>query len=395
MKKPRVVRQISFVLMAFLLALGIIAGPGLLSSVTAQESPATPAAATPSSESSDTSSEELTRIDLVKKVTPAVVSVINMTTAPTNPLGQQSQSSPTSSSDLVPQGEGTGFIIDTDGHVVTNWHVVTGGEAFQVVLSDGTTVDATLVGSDPRDDLAVVKIDPSNVSTTVSFGDSSQLQVGQDVVAMGSPLGEFTNSVTAGIVSGLGRNEFASNSPLCQDYSDLIQHDAAINPGNSGGPLFNMNGEVIGVNTLGISEISGQPVQGLFFAIPSNTVQEMVKQLIETGTVKQAYLGITYVALDPSISAQYQLPVDHGMAITNVQASSPASDAGLQPGDIITAIDGKDITPDNPISNFNLEPDQKVKLSVTNADSGAQRDVDLTVGQAPFSDDQCSLQSQP
>lgn len=379
MKQSRVLRHLSFLLMTLLLAFGIVAGPGLVSSAIAQES------STP-----DSSGEEMTRVDLVKKVTPAVVSVINMTTTASNPLTGQTQQI-----DPQPQSEGTGFIIDDDGHVVTNWHVVSGGDAFQVVLSDGTKVDAKLIGSDPRDDLAVVQIDSSKVPATVSFGDSSQVQVGQDVVAMGSPLGLFTNSVTAGIISGLGRNELASRSALCQDYSDLIQHDAAINPGNSGGPLFNMSGEVIGVNTLGIPEVNDQPVQGLFFAIPSNTVQEMVTQLIETGTVKQAYLGITYVALDSSVSSQFQLPVDHGMAITNVQADSPASDAGLKPGDIITAIDGQEITSDNPVAAIDLEPGQEVKLSVTNADSGQQRDVDLTVGQAPFSDDLCATQGQP
>src|SRR5690606_32673181 len=135
--------------------------------------------------------------------------------------------------------------------------------------------------------------DPSAIPATVPFGDSTALKPGQEVLAIGSPLGAFTNSVTAGIVSGLGRNQLYSNSPTCQSYSNLIQHDAAINQGNSGGPLFNMQGEVIGVNTLGVPvSNSGVPVQGLFFAVPSSTVQMAVEQMIATGTVMQPYIGI-------------------------------------------------------------------------------------------------------
>lgn len=380
MKHSRAVHQISFIFMAFLLALGIVAGPGLVSAVTAQESSSTPVA-----------DEELSRVDLVKQVTPAVVSVLNLTTTAPNPLTGQ-----TRTIEPAPQGEGTGFIIDDEGHIVTNWHVVTGGDAFQVILYDGTKVDAELVGTDPRDDLAVVKIDPSDVPATVSFGDSSQLQVGQDVVAMGSPLGTFTNSVTAGIVSGLGRGGavFNSGNPACQNYSNLIQHDAAINPGNSGGPLFNMRGEVIGVNTLGIPEVNGQPVQGLFFAIPSNTVKKMVQQMIETGTVKQAYMGVSFLPINPRLATQYQLPVDHGMGITEVQQGSPASDAGLKPGDIITAINGEEITPMNPVGAIviDLEPGQTVTLSITNADSGKEREAELTLGETTLDASQCTLQ---
>ena len=358
--------------MALLLAVGIIGGPGIISGVVAQDTPVTQ------------ETPDLTKVEVVEKVSPAVVTVLNLATT-SSLTGGTSQE--------MPQGAGTGFIIDTDGHIVTNWHVVDGGDAFTVVLSDGTQVDATLIGSDARDDLAVVKIDPKAVPATISFGDSSALKPGQDVLAIGSPLGAFSNSVTAGIVSALGRNQLASNNAACQNYSNLIQHDAAINPGNSGGPLFNLKGEVVGVNTLGIPvDQSGQPVQGLFFAVPSNTVTVAVKQLIETGTVTQAWVGIAFYSIDASLAAQYNLPVDHGIIITDVQPDSPADKAGLKAEDVITSVDGEDITPTKDLASimFKHQPGDTVTLSVIRG--GKQSDVDLTLGNAPLDASQCTLQ---
>ena len=173
-------------------------------------------------------------ISVVQQVGPSVVTVINQ---------QMFQGFDT----VQPVGSGTGFIIDAEGHVVTNWHVVKGGQEFLVILSNGDRQPATLVGSDRISDLAVVKID-GEVPAFASFGNSDELQVGEPVLAIGSPLGTYTNTVTEGIVSALGRDLPQSN------YNNLIQHDAAINPGNSGGPLFNLQGQVIGVNTLGVSE---------------------------------------------------------------------------------------------------------------------------------------------
>jgi len=351
--------------MTLLLAVSIIGGPGLVTRAVAQDT------------------GEMTKVEVVEKVAPAVVTVINIATAPAL-FGQAAEPQA--------QGAGTGFIIDTDGHIVTNWHVVDGGSSFAVILSDGTQLDAELVGSDARDDLAVVKIDPSQVPATVSFGDSSTLKPGQDVLAIGSPLGAFSNSVTAGIVSALGRNQLSSGNASCQNYSNLIQHDAAINHGNSGGPLFNMNGEVIGVNTLGIpTDQNGQPVQGLFFAVPSNTVQVAVQQLIETGTITQAWVGIAFYSIDASLANQYQLPADHGILISEVQSGSPAADAGLQVEDIITSVDGVDITPENDLASimFNYQPGDVVKLTVFRGDQ--QQDIDLTVGEAPLDASQCTL----
>jgi 2-alkenal reductase len=360
-----------FLIQALLMAL-----LGLLAAI-----PATSAQTT----STPASDGEMTPVQVVDQVAPAVVTVINEQTV-SNGLGSNQQ---------VPAGAGTGFIIDDQGHIVTNWHVVTGGTSFKVILYDGTQLDAKLVGEDPRDDLAVVQIDASKVPGTVSLGDSSQLKPGQSVLAMGSPLGEFGNTVTAGIVSALNRNQLGQEG-LCQNYTDLIQHDAAINPGNSGGPLFNLKGEVVGVNTLGIPSQQGQPVQGLFFAVPSNTVKVVVDQIIQTGGIKAPYLGITFVALNPQISSVNGISVDHGLYVQDVESGGPADQAGIQADDIILQIEGDDITPSSTLSShlLNYQPGDTVTLTILRGDQ--QSEVQLTFGEAPQSVfEQCTLQGQP
>jgi 2-alkenal reductase len=318
--------------------------------------------------------EEMTPVEVVEQVAPAVVTVFNLQTSQ-NALGGPASTQP--------QGVGTGFIIDTEGHIVTNWHVVSGGDQFAVILFDGTRLDAELIGSDPRDDLAVVKIDPADVPATVDFGSSDELRPGQTVLAIGSPLGAFTNTVTVGVVSALGRNEFGS-AGVCQNYSNLIQHDAAINPGNSGGPLFNLQGQVVGVNTLGIPQTgTGQPVQGLFFAVPSSTVIQVVQQLIDTGTIEQPYIGISFIPIDPTLATRYNLPSDSGIYVTNLALGSPAATSGLQVDDIITAIDGEEITLEQSLADilFDYAPGDTVSLTVVR--NGSEVSIDLTLEQAP------------
>ncbi len=368
MAVPRFARQLFVAFLALFLAVGTVTGAGLLTRATAQ----------------DTATQDMTKVDVVEKVAPAVVTVYNMTTSP-GLMGQ--------SGDPQVQGAGTGFIISEDGYIVTNWHVVDGGNAFQVILQDGTPVDAELIGIDARDDLAVVKIDPASVPAVVSFGDSDALKPGQDVIAIGSPLGAFTNTVTAGIVSGIGRNQLqAQDSTMCQDYSNLIQHDAAINHGNSGGPLFNMQGEVIGVNTLGIpTDNQGQPVQGLFFAVPSNTVKVMVDQLIQNGTITRAYLGVTYYELSPEMAKQYDLPVQYGALISEVASGSPAEQAGLQRNDIITAVDGTEVAMNQPFSEIMVTKQAGDTVTFTVLRDGQSSDVQVTLGQSEMDFSQCSL----
>jgi len=311
-------------------------------------------------------------VQVVQDVGPAVVTVINEQTV---------QSFGTTSPELQPAGAGTGFIIDTDGHIVTNWHVVDGGEQFLVIFADGTRADAELIGSDPISDLAVVKVD-GEVPGTVAFGDSSALLPGQPVLAIGSPLGTFSNTVTEGIVSAIGRNfPYTQQGP--QVYTNLIQHDAAINAGNSGGPLLNMQGEVIGVNTLGIPSENGQPVQGLFFAIPSNSVKEITSELINTGKVVYPFVGVTYVPVTPSLAAQYDLDVDYGIYVAEVSPDSPAADAGIQQDDIILEFDGTKIDATNifPVLLFQHKPGDDVEVVIHR--DGEDSTVTITLSERP------------
>ena len=259
----------------------------------------------------------MTPIEVVAEVGPAVVTVIN----------EQIEEGGT---DLVPTGSGSGFILDREGHVVTNQHVVEGGLEFVVVLADGREEPATLIGADAISDVAILKID-TEVPAVANIGDSDHLLPGQAVLALGSPLGNFTNTVTEGIVSALGRTVPDEDSG--PELLNLIQHDAAINPGNSGGPLVTLDGEVVGINTLGIID-----AQGLFFAVPSRTIQRVAEELIAEGSVEYPYLGLTLTQLDDQIILQWALPVEEGFYVAEVRDGSPAQASGMQVGDIVTAI---------------------------------------------------------
>jgi 2-alkenal reductase len=332
------------------------------------------------------SEAKLTPVQVVATVKGAVVTVINEQTIDTA-VGR---------GETVQAGAGTGFIVDEQGYIVTNWHVVTGGDSFTVVLADGTDVEAELVGEDPRDDLAVVRIDPSLVPDTVHLGDSGQLDVGQTVLAIGSPLGDFDTTVTAGIISSLNRDQFSAGG-LCLTYTDLIQHDAAINPGNSGGPLFNLRGEVVGVNTLAISQSrSGIPVQGLFFAVPSGTVEEVVDQLIDQGHISAPWLGIRFVTVTPRVAAAWNLPVDSGIYVDDIVQDGPAAEAGIQPGDILVAIDREAIDADTTVAGILFDHQASDTIDLTVLREGEEVTLPLTLGEVPSSVfDQCAPPGQP
>lgn len=358
-------------------ALLLVAAPGLAFA----QSDATPVTTGPSASTSASANSASTSatspypaVNVVKKVAPAVVTVINEQTASAN-LGQ----SPT----LQPVGSGTGFIIDEQGDIVTNWHVVDQGQKFQVIFSDGSTHDAKLIGSDDVSDIAVVRI-TGKVPGVLTFGDSSQLEPGEPVLAIGSPLGAFTNTVTEGIVSAVGRDFPQDQSQGPQVYTNLIQHDAAINPGNSGGPLLDLNGQVVGVNTLGIpTDQSGQPVQGLFFAIPSNTVQKITQQLISTGKVVYPFFGVSTETVDPTSAAQAGLSVDHGEYVAQVVSGGPADKAGIQQGDVILSIDGQTLDAQHSFADilFQHKPGDVVTVVINR--SGKEMTVKLTLGTRP------------
>lgn len=288
--------------------------------------------------------------EVVEEVAPGVVTVVNEQRAPG--LGDPQ---------AIPAGSGTGFVLDDAGHIVTNEHVVRDGDQFSVIFSDGTERNATLVGADPISDLAVIQVE-GQVPETLTLGDSTNLQVGEPVLAIGSPLGTFTNTVTGGIISALGRN-----FPGSSFYTNLIQHDAAINPGNSGGPLVNMAGEVVGVNTLGIPETELGPVQGLFFAIPSNTVRQITDQLIQRGQVIYRYLGIEAVEpVTDEVAARYGLTVNRGALVTSVIPGGPAAEAGLQQGDVILSVAGQAIDETTSLTEalFAHEPGDAVAVQI-------------------------------
>jgi len=233
-------------------------------------------------------------------------------------------------------GIGSGFIFSPDGYIVTNNHVVADATDIKVALQDGTIYNAEIVGTDPDTDIAVIKIAASDLPAAV-IGTSSDLVPGELAVAVGSPEG-FQGSVTSGIISALNRNVYITNSaPLL----DVIQTDAAINPGNSGGPLCNSLGQVVGINTAIYSQSGGY--DGLGFAIPIDSANPVIEQLIATGSVTHPWLGISGSTLDPETASSYNLPIDSGAIVNNVVAGTPADEAGLEVGDIIVALDGTTI----------------------------------------------------
>jgi len=305
----------------------------------------------------------------VQKVGPAVVTVVG--TVP----GGMTLFGPTG----VQTVSGTGFFITDTGYILTNNHVVEGTEAVNIVLSDGTEQTATIVGTDLYSDIAVLKTD-GNVPAVAKLGNSGVLKPGESVIAIGSPLGNFKNTVTVGVVSATGR---AIDTGDGYQIEDLIQTDAAINHGNSGGPLVNLAGEVIGVNTLVVRNTnSGDVAEGLGFAIPVNTAQAVAQQIIEKGYFARPYLGISGQPIDPDAAARYDLPAQWGIYITRVASNSPASQAGLQEGDIITKIG--DVALDETHSYVNtlfiFKPGDQVTLEVVRGNKKMQ--VQVTLGEA-------------
>jgi len=287
-------------------------------------------------------------VDAVQKVGPAVVRINasrNVSQRPNIfgrgiPEGFYGFESPRSRNGQVERGTGSGFIISSDGNILTNAHVVEGSTIVEVVLKDGRRFPGQVLGTDSVTDVAVVKID-TNSLPTVSLGNSNNLQPGEWAIAIGNPLG-LDNSVTVGIISATGRS---SNDVGVPDKRvGFIQTDAAINPGNSGGPLLNKNGEVIGINT---AIIDG--AQGLGFAIPINNAQQIARQLIKVGKVEHAYLGIAMQTLTPELKQELNrnfntnIFSDKGVLVMQVVPGSPADQSGLQPGDIIQKIDNQTI----------------------------------------------------
>lgn len=264
-----------------------------------------------------------------RKVSPSVVN-IEVRGLPRQASGQPSRP--------APAGSGSGFVFTPDGFILTNSHVVHGAQAIDVTFTDSGRYPARLVGDDPATDLAVIRVDADAAPLVpVEFADSSAIQVGQIAIAIGNPYG-FQTTVTAGIVSALGRSMRSRTGRL---IDNVIQTDAALNPGNSGGPLVNSAAQVIGVNTAIIL-----PAQGICFAVPAATAAFVAPRLIRDGKIKRAYLGIAgqSVPLHRRIVRHFDLPTDGGVFVTGIEPDSPARSAGLADGDLIVALDGQTVS---------------------------------------------------
>ncbi len=334
-------------------------------------------------------------IKAVKDYSPAVVSIIISKDVPIfekyyiDPFG--GMNTPFGNDFLIPQyrengtekqqiGGGTGFIISSDGTILTNKHVTLEQDAeYTVFLNDGSKYPVKILAKDPFYDLAVLKIDQETVPEgerkifpTVKLGDSSSLQTGQTVIAIGYALGEFQNTVSVGVVSGLGRSITATGGAgFTENLEGIIQTDAAINPGNSGGPLLNLAGEVIGINVARSS--SGENIG---FSLPINTAKRDIDQVQKTGTIVYPWLGVSYTLITKEISEANNLSVDYGAWVgkdslgkdteTAVVSGSPAGKAGIKKNDIILEFNGIKITSDNPLAKLILDynPDDSVNLKI-------------------------------
>jgi len=275
---------------------------------------------------------------------------------------------------------GSGVIVSKDGYILTNNHVIEGTDKTSVVLANGTELPAKIIGSDQFTDLAVLKVD-GVMPAVATLGNSDVLKPGETVIAIGSPLGDFKNTVTVGVVSATGRSLDTGQGYLMEN---LIQTDAAINHGNSGGPLVNLAGQVIGINTIIVRNTgsSGDVVEGLGFAIPSNAVQAAANQIISSGAVERPFLGIRWQAINPQIAQMYGLPVEWGVYVSQVQANSPAEAAGIRSGDIITHINDVLLDDQHPYMNalFDYKPGDSVTLTVSRGSQTLLLKVKLGAG---------------
>jgi len=345
--------------------------------------------------------EDSATIEAVNKVSPSVVSIVISKDISQyyNSTGQNifpfddffefnfpfDQIAPPDSEGKQEIGGGTGFIISEDGLILTNKHVVEDSEAdYKVILNDGTEHEAQVLGTDLVNDIAVLKIEADNLPV-VELGDSDSNQIGQTVIAIGYALGEYSNTVTRGVISGLGRNIVASSDyGADEELEGVIQTDAAINPGNSGGPLVNLDGQVIGINTA-----INREGQLIGFAIPINTAKNVIDSVLQYGKIIRPYLGIRYIPITDSLAEKNNLDVDYGVLIVRGQdqeelavvPGSPADKAGLEENDIILELGGEKIDQENTLSELisKYKPGDKVTLKILH--EGDNREVEITLAE--------------
>lgn len=366
-------KTVALITAMFVVSVWLVMGAGLLGVWIGRNLIEKPIQQDEKSDSSVVLSQSETDVaNLAKKVSPSVVSIITSQSRGSGYFQQEFE------------GAGTGIIISKDGYVLTNKHVVRGARSATIVASDGQRYeDVDLVGSDPLNDIAFLKIKGVKDLPAADLGDSGSLQVGQKVVAIGNSLGQYQNTVTSGIVSGLGRPVVASadgTSLSVESLTDLIQTDAAINRGNSGGPLLNMAGQVVGINTAVASN-----AQSIGFAIPINAAKGLVRGVLSTGKIQKAYLGVRYVAITPDVRVEYDLSERQGALVQAtddeaVATGSPAEKAGLKDGDIITKVNQKRVGEQGGLGSLLAEflPGEEVGLTLVR--DKEVREVKLKLG---------------
>ena len=323
--------------------------------------------------------------DLAKRLSPTVVNVkvtkvekaghFQMPQIPNGPFGdffrQFPNMTPQQPEDRKVQGAGSGVIISADGYILTNSHVVEGAKEVIVTLADKQEYRAQIVGLDPKTDLAVLKIEPKGSVPAATMGDSDQLQVGDWVLAIGNPFG-LSHTVTSGIVSAKGRVIGAG------PYDNFIQTDASINPGNSGGPLYNMKGEVVGINTAIIPQ-----GQGIGFAIPIDTAIPLIPQLVAKGEVTRGYLGVNIQSITPELAKALNLKESRGALVADVTEKSPAEKAGIQRGDVIVSYNTKDISEARDLSALVAQTQVGQDTPVAVLRNGTRHDFVVKIGKLP------------
>ena len=333
-----------------------------------------------SAQPATSTSDSLSVSEIYEQAYEGVVEITSMSSQ-SSPLGGEQQA----------QGQGSGFVFDVEGHIVTNDHVVQGAEEVSVRFWDGSTYDATVVGTDPSTDLAVIEVDaPASILTPLELGDSTQLSVGEGVVALGSPFG-LEGTATSGIVSALNREMTSQNNFT---ISNSIQTDAAINHGNSGGPLLNAAAQVVGVNTQIKSESGGS--DGIGFAIPSGTVASIVPEIVSSGSVEHAYLGVGVASLSQSVADELGVPT--GVMVTEVRQGTPAAEAGLRAatgsamadgqsyptgGDVITAVDDTAISDGADLQSAIDAKRPGDTVSITFTRDGTSTTIEVSLGTRP------------
>ena len=388
------------------LSLILLSGVGYMAMATPpSSSPNLPANSISSTSNDDQAIQSLERsgqafASIAKRISPAVVSLkvekkvgneLSSGSLPnddqTNPLNDElfkrffgdkvpdqlrQRPAPTQKHAVV--GQGSGFIVSPDGYILTNHHVVGDSTRVMVKLSDGRELQAKLVGSDSQIDVAVIKVDATNLST-IPLGDSTKTEVGEWVLASGAPYG-LTQTLTAGIVSAVGRNSVGITN-----YENFIQTDAAINPGNSGGPLVNLRGEVIGINTAIFSRNGGSV--GLGFAIPIDMAKQVFDQIVDHGSVVRGYLGVGIQSLTQDMSEHFGLKETRGVIVGEVRKGDPADKAGLKQADVIVELDGKKVEEVGAFRNAIAMKSPGTKVNLTVVRDGQRVEIPATLGKLP------------